>query len=182
MAERKGSFCYLRMMNYLDLFMGSLLLYGAIRGYFNGLIIEAATLAALLFGLLGGLLFSASVGDFLTQQFNIQELPPAGIVFALVFITIIVLVNLLARLLTKLLKLAALGIINRVLGAVFGCTKYALMISGILLLIDQFSYFYQFFDTRVLDESFLYEPVKAFGENLFSWLLNKKDVLPQQLV
>lgn len=169
-------------MNYLDLFMGGLLLYGAARGYFNGLIIEAATLIALVFGILGALLFSAAVGDFLMEQFNIQELPPAGIVFALVFITIIVLVNLLARLLTKIIKLAALGVINRILGAVFGCTKYALVLSALLLIIDQFSYFFQFFDTRVIEESFLYEPIKKFGESLFSWLLDKKNVLPQQLV
>ena len=35
-------------MNYLDLILGGLIVYGAVKGFFKGLIIEAASLAALL--------------------------------------------------------------------------------------------------------------------------------------
>lgn len=166
----------------MDIFLGGLILYGAVRGFFKGLIIEAASLIALLSGILGALLFANQVSDLLAVYFEFETIPPAGIIFALVFIAIIILVNLLARFLTKIIKLAALGIVNRILGAVFGGAKFALVLSALLLLVDQFSFLFQFFDTTILEESLLYQPIKTFGEGLFTWLLDQKEVLPQQLV
>lgn len=169
-------------MNYLDIIMGGLILYGAVRGFFKGFIIEAASLIALIAGLVGALLFAAAVSDLLTSYFNFDTVPPAGIVFALIFIVIIVAVNLLARMLTKIIKMAALGIINRIFGVLFGGLKYALVLSALLLLLDQFSFLFQYFDTTILEESILYDPIKTIGEFVFEWLLDRKELLPQELV
>lgn len=169
-------------MNYLDIIMGGLMLYGAIKGFFKGFIIEAASLIALIAGLVGALLFATVVSDFLTSYFNFETLPPAGVVFGLVFIVIIIAVNLLARMLTKIIKMAALGIINRIFGAIFGGLKYALVLSALLMILDQFSFLFQYFDTQILEESFLFDPVKNIGEIVFEWLLDRKDLLPQKLV
>ena len=57
-------------MNYLDIIMGGLMLYGAIKGFFKGFIIEAASLIALIAGLVGALLFAAVVSDFLSYPFS----------------------------------------------------------------------------------------------------------------
>ena len=78
--------------------------------------------------------------------------------------------------------MAALGLINRVFGALFGGLKFALALSALLLLIDQFSFLFQYFDTEILDESYLYEPLKSLGEIMFEWLLEHKEDLPQELV
>ena len=78
--------------------------------------------------------------------------------------------------------MAALGIINRIFGALFGGLKYALVLSALLLLLDQFSFLFQYFDTTILEESILYDPVKIIGENVFEWLLDRKELLPQKLV
>lgn len=169
-------------MNYLDIILGGLILYGTVKGFFKGFIIEAASLIALIAGIVGALLFASSVSDLLSGYFEFEQVPPAGIVFALVFIVIIVLVNLLARLLTKIIKMAALGLINRILGALFGGLKFALVLSALLLLIDQFSFLFQFFDTAILEESLLYSPVKTLGEGVFEWLLDRKELLPRALV
>ena len=169
-------------MNYLDIILGSLMLYGAVKGFFKGLIIEAASLVALIAGIVGALLLATSVSDLLTTFFDFDTIPPAGIIFILIFIVIIVLINLLARFLTKIIKMAALGSINRIFGAVFGGVKFALILSAILLMVDQFSFLFQYIDTAILDESYLYQPIKTFGETLFEWLLDRKDLLPQELI
>ena len=49
-------------MNYIDIVIGGLVLYGAVKGFSKGLIVEAASLIALFLGLVGALLFSSSVG------------------------------------------------------------------------------------------------------------------------
>jgi membrane protein required for colicin V production len=78
--------------------------------------------------------------------------------------------------------MAALGIINRIFGALFGGLKYALVLSALLLLLDQFSFLFQYLDTTILEESILYDPVKIIGEIVFEWLLDRKELLPQKLV
>ena len=169
-------------MNYLDLILGGLILYGAVKGFFKGFIIEAASLLALLLGVVCALLFSASVGNLLSTCFKDSPIPPAGVIFIGIFIAVIIGINLLARFITKLLKMVALGVVNRVFGAVFGGLKFALALSAVLLLIDQFSFLFQFFDTQILDESLLYQPLKSLGKSLFEWVVEYKEVFPQQLV
>lgn len=169
-------------MNYLDLILGGLIVYGAVKGFFKGLIIEAASLLALLLGVVCALLFSAALGDLLATNFKESPLPPAGVIFIGIFIAVIIAVNLLAKGITKILKMAALGFVNRIFGALFGGLKFALALSALLLLIDQFSFLFQYFDTEILDESYLYEPLKSLGEIMFEWLLEHKKDLPKELV
>ena len=169
-------------MNYLDIIMGSLILFGAVKGFFKGFVIEAASIVALIAGILGALLFSSTIGDILSTYFNFETIPPTGIIFALIFIVIIISINLLAKLLTKFIKMAALGLINRIFGTLFVGLKFAIMLSALLLLLDQFSFLFQYFDTIILEESILYDPIKNLGEILFEWLLDRKELLTQELV
>jgi membrane protein required for colicin V production len=162
--------------------MGSLILFGAVKGFFKGFVIEAASIVALIAGILGALLFSSTIGDILSTYFNFETIPPTGIIFALIFIVIIISINLLAKLLTKFIKMAALGLINRIFGTLFGGLKFAITLSALLLLLDQFSFLFQYFDTIILEESILYDPIKNLGEILFEWLLDRKELLPQELV
>ena len=169
-------------MNYLDIIMGSLVLFGAVKGFFKGFIIEAASIVALIVGILGALLFASTIGGLLSTYFDFDTIPPTGIIFALIFIVIIISINLLAKLLTKFIKMAALGLINRIFGSLFGGLKFAIVLSALLLLLNQFSFLFQYFDTRILEESILYDPIKNLGEILFEWLLDRKELLPQELV
>ena len=169
-------------MNYLDIIMGGLILYGAVKGFFKGFIIEFASIVALIAGILGALLFASSVGDLLSTYFNFDTIPPTGVIFALIFIVIIISTNLLAKLLTKVIKMAALGLINRIFGSLFGGLKFVIVLSALLLLLDQFSFLFQYFDTTILEDSILYEPIKSLGEIIFEWLLDRKELLPQELV
>lgn len=169
-------------MNYLDIIMGSLILFGAVKGFFKGFIIEAASIVALIAGILGALLFASTIGDLLSTYFDFDTIPPTGIIFALIFIVIIISINILAKLLTNVIKMAALGLINRIFGSLFGGLKFAIVLSALLLLLDQFSFLFQYFDTTILEESILYDPIKNLGEILFEWLLDRKELLPQELV
>jgi len=169
-------------MNYLDIIMGGLILFGAVKGFFKGFIIEVASIIALIAGILGALLFASKVGDLLNTYFEFDTIPPTGIIFGLIFIIIIISINLLAKLITKVIKMAALGLINRIFGTLFGGLKFAIVLSALLLLLDQFSFLFQYFDTAIIEESILYDPIKSLGEIIFEWLLDRKELLPKELV
>ena len=169
-------------MNYIDIVIGGLVLYGAVKGFSKGLIVEAASLIALFLGLFGALLFSSSVGKLLENYIGSDKIPPSGVLFVLTFIIIIITINFLAKFLTRVLKTVALGGVNRALGAVFGGLKYVLILSGIVIILDQFEFLFAFMEADVIDESTLYEPVKLIGSETLEWVLGKKDLIPKKLI
>lgn len=169
-------------MNYIDLAIVGLVIFGAVKGFSKGFIIEAASLIALILGLIGALLFSSTVGTLLESFIDADRIPPSGVLFILTFIAIIIGINLLAKFLTRVLKMAALGGLNRLLGAVFGGLKFILILSAITLILDQFEFLFTFMEDDIIDESQFYEPVKSIGSIVLEWLLDKKDLLPEELV
>jgi membrane protein required for colicin V production len=78
--------------------------------------------------------------------------------------------------------MAALGGLNRLLGSVFGGLKFILILSAITLILDQFEFLFTFMEDDIIDESQFYEPVKSIGSIVLEWLLDKKDLLPEELV
>ena len=169
-------------MNYIDIGIIGLVLFGAVKGFSKGFVIEAASLIALILGLIGALLFSSTVGTLLESFFDAARIPQSGVLFILTFIAIIIGINLLAKFLTRILKMAALGGLNRILGAIFGGLKFVLILSAVILIMDQFEFLFTFMEDDVIDESQLYEPVKSIGSFILEWLLDKKDLLPEDLV
>ena len=169
-------------MNYIDIAIVGLDIFGAVKGFSKGFIIEAASLIALILGLIGALLFSSTVGTLLESFIDADRIPPSGVLFILTFIAIIIGINLLAKFLTRVLKMAALGGLNRLLGAVFGGLKFILILSAITLILDQFEFLFTFMEDDIIDESQFYEPIKSIGSVVLEWLLDKKDLLPEELV
>jgi len=169
-------------MNYIDIAIIGLVLFGAVKGFSKGFVIEAASLIALILGLIGALLFSSTVGTLLESFFDAARIPQSGVLFILTFIAIIIGINLLAKFLTRILKMAALGGLNRILGAIFGGLKFVLILSAVILIMDQFEFLFTFMEDDLIDESQFYEPVKSIGSVILEWLLDKKDLLPEDLV
>lgn len=169
-------------MNYIDIAIIGLVFFGAFKGLSKGFIVEVASLIALILGLIGALLFSSSLGILLESFVDNDQIPPAGVLFALTFIAIIIGINLLAKFLTRVLKMAALGGINRILGAVFGGIKFVLIISAIFMIMDQFQFLFSMMNEDIIENSRFYEPVKSIGNYVFEWFLDKKELLPKKLV
>ena len=169
-------------MNYIDIAIVGLVLFGAIKGFSKGFIVEAASLIALVLGLVGALLFSTRVGELVRQYIDLNQVPPAGVMFIITFIGIIIGVNLLAKFLTKILKLAALGGLNRIFGAFFGALKYVLILSGVALILDQFDFLFTFMEEDIIADSKFYGPIKNIGSEVLECVLGKKDLIPNKLV
>ena len=78
--------------------------------------------------------------------------------------------------------MAALGGLNRILGAIFGGLKFVLILSAVILIMDQFEFLFTFMEDDVIEESQFYEPVKSIGSVVLEWILDKKKLLPEDLV
>ena len=169
-------------MNYLDIIIGLILFYGLFKGLTRGLINEAASLLSIIIGIFGALTFTPIVESLLSYFLHSNQLPSSIIIFTVSLILIVLSVNFFARNLTKFIKLVSLGGINKVLGGIFGVSKFILLISILLVFVDQFSFMFEFFESKILDESVLYESLKNLGYNILQLLESNDLKIPEKLV
>jgi membrane protein required for colicin V production len=157
-------------MNYIDIILAIFLLWAAYKGFKNGLIIEVASLAALILGIFGAIKFSGLTADFLVERFDMTSKYLSLIAFAITFVCIVIVVHLLARILDKLVKAIALGFINRLSGVVFGIVKVVFILSIVLVILNAINRKANFLPKEKLDESFLYWPISNFAPAIFNEL------------
>lgn len=157
-------------MNTVDLVFAILLLWAAYRGFTKGFIVQLATLAALLLGILGAVMFSDFTSGLIIKKFEVsgQYLPILS--FAVTFIVIVIAVHLLAKALNKLIDAIALGIVNRLLGVLFSLLKTAFIVSIVLVLINKLDNKYNFIPDKTKEESLLYKPLSNFAPMIFPYL------------
>ncbi|MCX2680591.1 CvpA family protein [Galbibacter sp. EGI 63066] len=161
-------------MNFIDIVLGGLILFGLIRGFMKGLFVEVASLAALIIGIYGAIHFSYFAGGFLQEKVDWEEKYINLAAFAITFVIIIVAVSLIGKLLTKIANFAALGFLNRLLGGAFGGLKMAVILGAILIFIDRTNNTIQFVEKETLEASATYEPVKDIGSFVFKWVLKER--------
>ena len=169
-------------MNYLDIIISLILFYGLFKGFTRGLIIEAASLLSIIIGVFGALTFTPIIESSLSFFLSNDKLPSSIIIFTASLILMVIGVNIFAKNLTKFIKLVSLGGINKVLGGIFGVSKYILLISILFVFVDQFSFMFEFFESNVLNESIMFESLKNVGYYILQ-LLESNDVkIPEKLV
>ncbi len=150
-------------MNYIDIILGILLLWGLIKGLSKGLFASLASLLALIVGIYIAVHFSHRVGDYLQHYVDWQENALKLAAFALTFILVVVLVSLAGKLLTKIADYAALGILNKILGAAFGVLKMAFIASVLIIFIDTINRNITLIKQETLESSLLYDPVRKLA-------------------
>ena len=164
-------------MNVFDIVIAALLIFGFVRGVMKGLFVEVASLAALIGGVYGAIHFSYFIGDFLKEAVSWSQEYISLAAFAGTFIIIIVTISLLGKMLTKLADFAALGIINKILGGVFGAIKIGLILSVIFIFFGKMNDTIPFVKKETLDESILYAPVKKIAPTIFPSIIKNEDEL-----
>lgn len=160
-------------MNVIDIVLGVILLFGLIRGLMKGFFVELASLVALIAGIYGAIHFSYILKNFLIDIVSWEEKYIQLIAFALTFIIIVVFISLLGKLLTKFSSLIALGLVNRLLGGLFGFFKMFFLLSVVLLFFHPFNQNVHLIDKENIETSVLYEPIQGFVPMILPAVLDK---------
>ncbi|RAJ12101.1 CvpA family protein [Olleya aquimaris] len=154
-------------MAVIDIVLGALLLFGLVRGLFKGLFVELASIVALIAGVYGAIHFSYFAANFLIDKTSWDEKTINIVAFAITFVVIILAISLAGKALTKLADFAALGILNKLLGAVFGALKVGLILSVLLIVFDKMNNTIPFVEEEDIKDSILYKPVKSLAPMIF---------------
>ncbi len=160
-------------MNYFDIVAGIILIIALVRGYKNGLVIELASLTALVLGVLGAIKFSGLTEEWLMQHISVSYI--GLIAFIITFAGIVIAVHLIAKAIDKLITAVALGFLNRVFGALFSFVKYAFVLSIIMAIFSSFDRTFNLIPEDTRDSSILYEPLSEFAPRVFPYLNFDKD-------
>ncbi|TVR42149.1 MAG: CvpA family protein [Cryomorphaceae bacterium] len=146
-------------MSYIDLLILVPLLWGAVRGFMKGFIVSVGSLVALALGIYGAIVFSDQLGLYLQREHGMEGPFMPVVAFSLVFLAIVVGVYFLARIIQKTVEMAALGLVNKLAGSLFGIMKAVLICSVVILLLEKIHFYVPFLPEEQIQNSFVYQPV-----------------------
>jgi len=158
-------------MNYIDIALSVILLFGLIRGFLKGFFVEVTSLVALAAGIYVAINFSFFVGNFLAGSVNWGERYIQISAFIITFVVVVLFISLLGKILTTIAEAAALGVVNKIFGAVFGFLKVGLILSISLIVFATINNTVHFVKKENLSSSILYKPVKNLAPILFPSIL-----------
>lgn len=160
-------------MNYIDITIGVLLVFGIIRGLYKGFFVEVASLVALVLGIYCAIHFAYVLGDYMAGYLDWEPRYINLAAFILIFCGVIIAVSLAGKLLTKIADFAALGLLNRILGGVFGGLKVVVILGAIIIFFEATDNVMSFVSAQKKRNSVLYGPVRELGETMFFYVLRE---------
>jgi membrane protein required for colicin V production len=168
-------------MNWLDWIVLAAVAYAAVKGFSRGLVVELASLVALVAGIWAAAHFS----DRFASAVGIDP-ENTALAFLLTFVAVLIGVHVLARFLTTLIDIAQLGFPNKLAGIVFGMLRSAFGLSIALNLVVGYSEG-AMPPEQVREGSQLYAPVRAFapivvpmlGET--KWVMDAVDLVKDEV-
>lgn len=163
-------------MNSLDIILAIFLIIGLIQGLRKGFFIELASLVGLILGVVGAIYFSHIVAGFLVSFTSWEEQTLNLVSFAVTFIGIVIIVSLIARILTKAADIVALGVLNKLMGSLFGLIKTAFFLSVLLLFINSIEKEMSFMDQEKKEASILYKPVASLAPMVLPKLIKELNI------
>jgi len=146
-------------MSYIDIAIVIPIIWGVYRGFVKGLIVQLASLIALILGIFIGVKFSDLASSVLEDNFSLSKQYLGIISFILTFIVVVIGVHFIAKLLEKMINMVALGIFNKLFGSVMGAAKMGLMVSVLLMIFNAVDSKLEILQESEKQKSILYEPV-----------------------
>ena len=160
-------------MSYIDVILGALLIWGAIRGFMKGLFLSLASFFRFFIGAFIAVYFSHFISEFLSQYVDWSVVILRVVSFVLTYILVLLGISIGARLLTSIANFIALGIFNKLLGSLFYVLKFTFLSSIILNLVHALDQKIDLIDDQTIQSSALYTPVKEFAPMLLPKIFEK---------
>ena len=175
-------------MNTIDIILVIPLIYAAWKGFKKGFVIEIFTLLALLVGIYAGIHFSDWTSNLIIESLEIEGRYLPVIAFTITFIGVAVLVYFAGKMLEQVVKIAQMGLVNKLFGLLFSVVKMIYVLAIIIILIESYDERGHFVPQETKENSALYFPIKNIAtstipaiEESSIWLKNNIDSIFQDM-
>lgn len=146
--------------SYLDIFFAIPLVWGIVRGLMSGFVRSLSIFIGLILGVYLAHIYAPELSPTISEWFTLSARQCLSLAYVVIFIAVMLLVAIVARILDKFLHLILLGWLNKLLGALFGFFKWAIILSLFIMLIEYANSKFEFLTPEKKSESLLYEPIK----------------------
>ncbi len=162
-------------MSLLDIIILIPLVWFTVKGFTKGLIIELASLAALVLGIYIAYFFSDFTAHILTDKLGMTSQYIQPLSFVVTFLIVIILVFILAKALEAVVKTASLGVFNKLAGALFGFIKITLICAFCLYQLAYFDINEKFITKNTKEKSYTYKPLMKVSVTVMPYIKNIKE-------
>lgn len=145
-------------MNWIDVLIFLALGFGLVRGLMKGLVTELIAILAVVLGVIGARIWGMTFAHWILVQFTWPEAVCEVVAYVLLFLGITIAANIVGSLTTRLMKAIHLGWLNRLLGGVFGCAKWAVVVLVLVFLVDTLDSHFRFIKSDIKKSSITYGP------------------------
>lgn len=125
-------------MKTLDIILLVPLIFGAVMGFRKGLLLEIVGILAFVLGIVGGFKLMELGMTYLDDYFEDFDHLLPFISFLVIFLAILLLVNLVGKAVKKVVDMTLLGGVDKFAGAIVGLAKWAIGLSLVLWLTQNF--------------------------------------------
>jgi len=151
-------------MGYLDIFLLLFLGWGSYSGFSKGLVKELSSILGILFGIFLAKNYYSFLDKKLYKLFETEADFISLISAIIIFLLTIMIFKIVANFITKFLKLIALGLLNKIIGALFGVLKSTLILSLIIFIFSKINNVTNIIDRAKLQESIVYTEIERINE------------------
>ena len=169
-------------MGILDIVLLAMLIIGLASGFMRGFFVELASLVALIAGVYGAFHFSNYAVTFFEERVDWDENTVNIVALVSTFLIIVLVISLAGKALTKIADFAMLGLLNKIMGALFGCLKVAVTLSVFLIVLDKLNANILFVKEEDKAASVLYRPLKSVVPTIFPNVIVNGKPLGEELL
>ena len=157
-------------MSVFDVIVIVLLIISAIFGFRKGLIMQLFGLLAIFLGVYCAFKFSGLISSLIGKWTEVDPVVLSVVAFIIIMILVWVAVVLLGKLLDTMIKVAALGLLNRFFGVVFAVVKTVFIIGVIVYALSFLNITKNEEINKDLEKSQIYKPMRRLTEAAFPYI------------
>ena len=155
-------------MNLIDSICLIILIYGSYKGFKNGIVSELLSFFGILLGIYLSKTYYLSVDKYLVTVFDSTNQLVSLISVILIFTLTIISSKILSKVITKALNIMALGLLNKLIGSVFGLLKYLLILCIITFVFSKANDVFVFIETNKIEETQIFSKIQKINDYILN--------------
>ena len=151
-------------MNLIDTICLIILIYGSYKGFKNGIVGELLSFLGILLGIYLSKTYYLVIDEYLVTVFDSTNQLVSIISVILIFSVTIILSKILSKVITKALNVMALGLLNKLIGSVFGLLKYLLILCIMTFVFSKANDIFVIIEKNKIEETQIFSKVQKIND------------------
>ena len=151
-------------MNLIDTICLIILIYGSYKGFKNGIVGEVLSFLGILLGIYLSKTYYLVIDEYLVTIFDSTNQLVSIISVILIFSVTIILSKILSKVITKALNVMALGLLNKLIGSVFGLLKYLLILCIMTFVFSKANDIFVIIEKNKIEETQIFSKVQKIND------------------